>query len=308
MDKFRRKYQVFISSTYRDLRAEREAVIWEMLKAEHIPVGMEAFPATDDRGWKIIERTISHSDYYILLVGGRYGTVDGEVGLSWTEREYDYAHSLGVPILAFARSQNHITMDCADSKEDMREKLRDFLTKVEDRHHRREWSSLEDLCLKVNAAISQQIRGDEDSGAPRPGWYRGIQIDARENRIVARRGELGSEGSLAGENLKKNALDVIVLLDQLQRKVDEGSQNDEEGSLLQEKIDAANKGLRESSIRFNYLTLDGHSRIDVARNRANEMYGIFADLFSSGAGSMDDIHTAFVNFSKALEKAQEEGE
>lgn len=59
----RPKYQVFVSSTFSDLHEERVAVTWEILKANHIPVGMEDFPATDDRGWRIIQRTIDHSDY-----------------------------------------------------------------------------------------------------------------------------------------------------------------------------------------------------------------------------------------------------
>jgi hypothetical protein len=35
----RPKYQVFISSTFADLREEREAVTWGVLAARHIPVG-----------------------------------------------------------------------------------------------------------------------------------------------------------------------------------------------------------------------------------------------------------------------------
>jgi hypothetical protein len=35
-----------------------------------------------------------------LIVGGRYGSVD-ETGISFTEREYDYAYEKGLHILAF---------------------------------------------------------------------------------------------------------------------------------------------------------------------------------------------------------------
>jgi hypothetical protein len=64
----RPKYQVFISSTYADLREEREAVTWAILTARHIPVGMEAFTATDDRGWQTIKSVIDRSDYYVLIL------------------------------------------------------------------------------------------------------------------------------------------------------------------------------------------------------------------------------------------------
>jgi Domain of unknown function (DUF4062) len=96
----RPKYQVFISSTYADLHDERHAVTVEILKARHIPAGMENFSASDDRGWKVIEKTIDVTDYYVLLIAGRYGSVDPATGVSWTEREYDYARARGVPVLA----------------------------------------------------------------------------------------------------------------------------------------------------------------------------------------------------------------
>ena len=89
----RPKYQIFISSTYGDLRQEREAVTWAVLSARHIPAGMENFTATDDRGWETITSVIERSDYYVLIVAGRYGSVDTD-GVSWTEKEYDYAHGL----------------------------------------------------------------------------------------------------------------------------------------------------------------------------------------------------------------------
>jgi hypothetical protein len=70
------KYQTFISSTKRDLHEARQAVTWEILKIEFIPVGMENFSAMDERGWETIARVIDESDYYVLIVAGLCGTVD----------------------------------------------------------------------------------------------------------------------------------------------------------------------------------------------------------------------------------------
>src|SRR4051812_7715785 len=91
----RPKYQVFIRSTFLDREGARAKATWELLKAGHIPVGMENFSATDERGWRTIQRTIDTSDYYILIIGGRYGTVDESINMSWTEREYRYAKDRG---------------------------------------------------------------------------------------------------------------------------------------------------------------------------------------------------------------------
>jgi Domain of unknown function (DUF4062) len=44
----RRKLQVFVSSTYVDLKAERQAAVEAIVTAGHIPVGMElSLPATN---------------------------------------------------------------------------------------------------------------------------------------------------------------------------------------------------------------------------------------------------------------------
>ena len=51
MDK---KYQIFISSTYEDLKEERKKVIEAILTMNHFPVGMEMFSAADEEQWEII--------------------------------------------------------------------------------------------------------------------------------------------------------------------------------------------------------------------------------------------------------------
>lgn len=51
MDK---KYQVFISSTYKDLIEEREKVRDVILSMYHFPIGMEMFNAADEEQWEII--------------------------------------------------------------------------------------------------------------------------------------------------------------------------------------------------------------------------------------------------------------
>lgn len=168
------KYQIFISSTFGDLREAREAVTWEVLRLDQIPAGMENFSADSDRGWAIIQNTIDRSDYYLLILAGRYGShYDSQTGLSWTEREYDYAHDQGIPIIAFIRRDSAITADNLDPNESYR-RLQNFKQKVKDRHLVEPWSTIDDLCRRVGAALTKRIRADEgDDKRRRPGWYRG---------------------------------------------------------------------------------------------------------------------------------------
>ncbi|MDR9828507.1 DUF4062 domain-containing protein [Vibrio sp. FNV 38] len=67
------KHQVFVSSTYKDLIEERKEVIHALLELDCIPAGMELFPATDEDAWSLIKEIIDNCDYYILIIGGKYG-------------------------------------------------------------------------------------------------------------------------------------------------------------------------------------------------------------------------------------------
>src|SRR5678815_5746010 len=95
-----KRYQVFVSSTYADLRDERRRVIQTLMEMDCIPAGMELFPAADEEQWAFIKRVIDDCDYYILIIGGRYGSTTSE-GISYTEKEYDNALEKGLKVLAF---------------------------------------------------------------------------------------------------------------------------------------------------------------------------------------------------------------
>lgn len=87
----KRKLQVFVSSTYDDMKAERQAAVQAILEAGHIPAGMELFSAGDTEQFKIIENWIDQSDVYMLILGGRYGSIEPTSQRSYIECEYRYA-------------------------------------------------------------------------------------------------------------------------------------------------------------------------------------------------------------------------
>jgi len=115
------KYQVFISSTYNDLIKAREKIIETILRLYHFPVGMEMFSADDDEQWDVIKDTIDISDYYIIIIGHRYGSETSE-GISYTEKEYDYAKKKNIPILAFIQRREVATKP--DEREDDPSKMK----------------------------------------------------------------------------------------------------------------------------------------------------------------------------------------
>ncbi len=97
MDK---KLQIFISSTYLDLKEERQAAVEAILSAGHIPAGMELFNAGNESQLTTIQKWINESDVYMLILGGRYGSVDPSQQISYTEIEYKYAVEKGMPVFS----------------------------------------------------------------------------------------------------------------------------------------------------------------------------------------------------------------
>jgi hypothetical protein len=117
------RYQVFVSSTYDDLRAERRQATQAILEAGFFPSGMELFPASDDAQWELIKRVIEESDYYVVIIAGRYGSL-GPEGISYTEMEYDYAVVKGIPVLGFVRDDiGKIVSDHTEKLDKNRRKL-----------------------------------------------------------------------------------------------------------------------------------------------------------------------------------------
>lgn len=94
----RKKYQIFLSSTFEDLQEERMCCVNAILDAGGIPAGMEYFKAGRPQR-EIICKWMDESDLIVLLLGGRYGSIDPTNGRSYTENEYRYAKMKNKPIL-----------------------------------------------------------------------------------------------------------------------------------------------------------------------------------------------------------------
>lgn len=171
-----RRYQVFISSTFTDLIDERREVMQALLEMDCLPAGMELFPAGNTDQWTLIQGVIEQSDYYLVILGGRYGSVTEE-GISYTEKEYDYAIELGIPVMGFVPAEpDAIPVGKTDKDGRAAEKLADFRTKVQKRMTK-DWKNAEDLGSKVTRGLIHLIKTN-----PRPGWVRGDQAMTPETR------------------------------------------------------------------------------------------------------------------------------
>jgi hypothetical protein len=165
-----KKYQVFVSSTYKDLSEERQEVMQALLELDCIPIGMELFPAADDDQWTLIKRLIDDCDYYILIVGGRYGSLNNE-GISYTQMEYEYALSKEIPIISFLpKRPDTIPVGKSETDKPLIEKLNNFKLLAEKKMCRY-WESSLDLGSQVSRSLVKLIKDK-----PRPGWVKAIYL------------------------------------------------------------------------------------------------------------------------------------
>lgn len=164
MDK---RYQVFVSSTYADLREERRAVIETLMKVDCIPAGMELFPASDEEQFSFIKRVIDDCDYYLLIIGGRYGSVD-EAGVSYTEKEYEYAQQRGLKVIAILHgAPEEIPAKHSEKSPDGQRRLAEFRDRVSKGRLVDFWTTPNELQSKVALAMLNATRI-----FPAIGWVR----------------------------------------------------------------------------------------------------------------------------------------
>lgn len=188
-----RRYQVFISSTFRDLIEERQALQRAILELDHFPAGMELFPAGDDAAWDLIKDVIESSDYYALIIGGRYGSLD-EAGIGYTEKEYGYAVSLKKPVIPLLhKNPDNLPRDKTEIDQGSWNKLLAFRAKVEKRHTCVYWSSADELRAQVIIGLTSAFKRH-----PAVGWVRASEVpsDATLKETLALRSRLADLGRL----------------------------------------------------------------------------------------------------------------
>ncbi len=176
-----RRYQVFVSSTYLDLVEERSAVLKALLKEKYIPEGMELFPPTDDNSWELIKRRIKESDYYLVLVGKKYGTLFpntfspepvtlGSEPISYTWLEYEYAQLIGKPTIALFLESSKQPDPGSETGWD--ERLKPFRSRVfGSGRNVYYWRDEASLVTGVTAGLRELI-----DKSPSQGWIRGPRI------------------------------------------------------------------------------------------------------------------------------------
>jgi hypothetical protein len=190
-----RKLQVFVSSTYTDLRDERQAAVSAILEAHHIPAGMELFAAGDQSQWELIRRWIDDCDVFMLVLGGRYGTIEAESQKSYIQLEYEYAIEKGKRYFAAVMGDDMLNEKVKNQGLEVLEQgdtkaFKDFHSKVKSKHCRF-FNALPELKLIVFQSLA-----DISQDKTLFGWIRANEANdpqialERMNRLEKRIEEL----------------------------------------------------------------------------------------------------------------------
>lgn len=207
----RRKFSIFISSTYEDLKKERQALMGVALENNLIPVGMEQFHAAPTSQWNVITKMIDECDFYLLIIGGRYGSIDEETGISYTEKEYKYAKTKGLPVLVLIKESSAIAeseKDTGDDKYDKMEKLDEFRKKVKNDGNTVDFfTELDRLKYAASQAFKNVINYADDNA----GWVRYRDVVDVINEDAERRNKANAE---LGERQQKMLEDMKEMYSQ----------------------------------------------------------------------------------------------
>ncbi len=203
-----KRYQVFVSSTYADLKDERQKVHQTLMEMDCIPSGMEMFPASDEEQWEFIKKIIDDCDYYLLVIGGRYGSLSDD-GISYTEKEYQYAVEKEIKVIAFIHeSPDSLAVSKTDIDPALMAKLNEFRSHVSTGRLVKFWKHANELPGLVALSLTKTIKT-----YPAVGWVRANKQTNSESLVEIN--ELRKENSELKQELAEVKIQPVVSVDNL---------------------------------------------------------------------------------------------
>lgn len=255
----KKKYQIFISSTYIDLIEERQAAVEAIVKMGHIPAGMELFKAGKSQ-WQTITKWIDESDIYVLILGGRYGSINPAEGKSYTHLEYEYALSQGKPAFALVLDDDFI-----NKKEQENPELAEVVNK----------EKYEEFKELVKTKIVKFIEDIKD-----------IKIELPENVR-----NLEETCHLEGWSKGTNTEEGLKYLEKILKLTEENQKLKTKITLLENKL------IKQSEeVKFN----GGLTFIELKKALENEFLDVPEDLLGKIGTPKIDLLSAFLLYNKSL--------
>src|ERR1700760_3790717 len=143
--------RAFICSTQKDLMDEREIASRLCVFKDVLPQSMEQFSSSDQTQWDFIELILKKCDFVIILLGGRYGSINlsDDKKRSYTECEYLFAVQERIPILRFVQDMSDgailVANDDADDKAEAAKRMKAFRALVVKDRMTAKWANRDDF-------------------------------------------------------------------------------------------------------------------------------------------------------------------
>lgn len=206
----KKKLQVFVSSTYTDMLAERQAAVEAILQAGHIPAGMELFAAGNESQLETIRRWIDDSDVFMLILGGRYGSIESKSGKSYIQLEYEYAAEKKKPLFAAVISDAYLDAKVKEkgksAKETINGQLLDSFREIVTNRICRFFGGPNDINSIVHHSLHEFQQNENLAG-----WIHGsevVNLKAPDEEMTRLRGEVSRLQAANAELRRQN--DVLM--------------------------------------------------------------------------------------------------
>jgi hypothetical protein len=139
--------KVFVSSISEDMVDERQVAYEAIRAAGHIPVGFDLIATREWPQFDVRRNLIDASDLFLLILNGRYGSIDKETNKSSIELDYEYAvfsNKLIIPLEINWQSLR---------EQDLNPLYAVFRSKVNSEHFISSCSTLDQLRLTLNEVL-----------------------------------------------------------------------------------------------------------------------------------------------------------
>lgn len=113
----------------------------------------------------------------ILIIGGRYGSLSKE-GISYTQKEYEFATYSGIPCISFLHNKPDLIPVGKTDKDKIKSELLENFKKLVSEKMIRHWETPEQLGSIVSRSLVKLIKTK-----PRIGWVKSDRISSEESSL-----------------------------------------------------------------------------------------------------------------------------
>ncbi len=262
----KRKLQVFVSSTYRDLIKERQAAVEAILSAGHIPAGMELFAAGDQSQWEVIKEWIEESDVYMLILGGRYGSIEQKSGKSYTQLEYEYAIEIRKPFFAVVITEEKLAQKAKEEGLEVVEReshalLQNFKDSVTSKLVRF-WDDIKDIKIAIHETLNSYSRDENLIGwIPGNQGVNGAEL-AEEIARLAKENSSFRERIIQYESVGNDMINGMPMMEFIQLLKSENFKQEEIQSFSKENAQAIKNAASDEELNLFHVLCGLAEKID----------------------------------------------